>query len=161
MNRQAYDEKNKGDYEEYSNMLSEALLNIQNNKKLKPTIAQLSKMTGIHRNTIALRIWPSQKLDEIKKTRKIEAKKIEAKSLLSSIDKKALLEGQLDQARKEVVYWFNEFQDMKRFFTHSDQRFNQAREARDYYNELYNIQKKKLLAAEIEIERLRDLLKLR
>ena len=66
MSNEAYDQKNNDDYEAITSALNIALIDLQNNKKLKPTIAQLSKMTGIHRNTITNRGWPVQKLNQIK-----------------------------------------------------------------------------------------------
>lgn len=161
MRGQAYDQKNQDDFIEYSQALNEALLEIQNNKNLKATVAQLSKMTGVHRNTIANRVWPVQKLKEIKEARKLADQKREDQERRSAVDKKALLESQLSQTRKEVVYWFNEFQDMKRFYEHSDKRLHQMREARDHYKNLYETGRKSFLAAEQEIERLKDLLELR
>ena len=53
MSNEAYDQKNNDDYEAITSALNIALIDLQNNKKLKPTIAQLSKMTGIHRNTMS------------------------------------------------------------------------------------------------------------
>ena len=52
MNDQAYDKKNSDDYEENTSLLKKALSDIESNKKLKATIAQLSAMSGVHRNTI-------------------------------------------------------------------------------------------------------------
>lgn len=161
MSDHAFDQKNQDDFVEYSQVLNEALLEIQNNKNLKATVAQLSKMTGVHRNTIANRIWPVQKLKQIKEARKLADLKREDQERRSSVDKKALLESQLSQARKEVIYWFNEFKDMERSFEHSDKRLHQMREARDHYKNLYETGRKSLLAAEQEIERLKDLLELR
>lgn len=161
MRSQAYDQKNQEDFEKNSELLTKALLEIQNSKKFKATISQLSKMTGMHRNTISSRMWPVQKLKEIKESRAEEFKKKEERERRNSVDKKALLEEQLDQARKEVIYWFNESEDNKRFYEHSDKRFRQMRDARDHYKNLYETEKKKLLATEQELGRLRALLELR
>lgn len=160
MSTQAYDQKNQNDFDEYSQTLNEALLEIQNNNKLKPTIAQLSYMTGIHRNTIRSRSWPVQKLNEIKESRAIkEQNKIESekRNRLSTAEQ---LKENLDQTRAETVYWFNEYQDMKRSFEHSDKRFMKMRDAREYYMSMYEEEKKRLLKSEQEIDRLRDLLDL-
>lgn len=72
MNNQAYDQKNSEDYETNTLSINKALLEIEQDPKLKATIAQLSKMTGIHRNTITNRDWPIQKLREIKDKRKLK-----------------------------------------------------------------------------------------
>lgn len=80
MSNEAYDQKNNDDYEAITSALNIALIDLQNNKKLKPTIAQLSKMTGIHRNTITNRGWPVQKLNQLKDIRKAEEKSRKEKS---------------------------------------------------------------------------------
>lgn len=157
MSERAFDQKNQDDFTEYTKVLNDALLEIQKNKDLKATVAQLSAMTGVHRNTITNRGWPVEKLKAIKEARKVAEEKIEEED----VDKRALLESQLTQARKEVVYWFSQYQDMKSFFEHSDKRFRQMRESRDHYKSLYEEDKKSLLAAEQEIDRLKDLLELK
>ncbi|WP_155251715.1 hypothetical protein [Acinetobacter nosocomialis] len=45
MNNQAYDQKNSEDYETNTLSINKALLEIEQDPKLKATIAQLSKMT--------------------------------------------------------------------------------------------------------------------
>ena len=50
---------------------------------------------------------------------------------------------------------------MKRFFQHSDKRFQKMRKSRDYYKTLYETDQKSLFDAEPEIERLKELLEQR
>lgn len=161
MTDQAYDQRNKEDFERYSESLAEALLQIQNDTKLKPTIAQLSKMTGIHRNTISSRVWPAQKLYAIKEARAEAANKKKEKERRNAVDQQSLLAEQLNQARKEIIYWFNEAEDFRRFYEHSDKKFRQMRDARDLYKEKYEDNTKLLLSANEEIARLQDLLDIR
>ncbi len=161
MNDQAYNQKNSEDYEENTLTLNNALLEIEGNKNLKATVAQLSKMTGIHRNTITNRSWPVQKLKQIKEKRKVEEKSREEKANQNTSDPKNALEDKLNQTRNEVIYWFNEYQDMKRFFEHSNTRFEKMRESRDHYKMLYETDRNSLFNAEQEIERLKKLLELR
>ncbi|MCT8088728.1 hypothetical protein H0920_01290 [Acinetobacter sp. C_4_1] len=161
MSNQAYDQKNSEDYEANTLIINNALLAISNNKKLKVTVAQLSKMTGIHRNTISNRVWPAQKLKQIKREREAEAQAHETQTRLKTNDVKDLLDENLNQARNEIIYWFNEYQDMKRFFGHSHKQYEKMRESRDYYKMLYEADRKSLLNAEQEIERLKELLELR
>src|SRR5699024_8388523 len=131
--------------------LNNALLEIEGNKNLKATVAQLSKMTGIHRNTITNRSWPVQKLKQIKEKRKVEEKSREEKANQNTSDPKNALEDKLNQTRNEVIYWFNEYQDMKRFFEHSNTRFEKMRESRDHYKMLYETDRNSLFNAEQEI----------
>ena len=99
MNDQAYNQKNSEDYEENTLTLNNALLEIEGNKNLKATVAQLSKMTGIHRNTITNRSWPVQKLKQIKEKRKVEEKSREEKANQNTSDPKNALEDKLNQTR--------------------------------------------------------------
>lgn len=160
MNDKAYDEKNSKDYEQNTLALNDALLKIENDKKLKATIAKLSEMTGVHRNTITNRGWPIQKLNKIKDSRKIEEKSRKEKISLNNSNIKESLEKKLNQARCEVVYWFNEYQDRKRFFEHSDKRLQKMRESRDYYKTLYETERNSLLEAKQELIELKERLAL-
>ena len=160
MNDQAYDEKNSKDYEKNTLALNDALLKIENDKKLKATIAKLSEMTGVHRNTITNRGWPIQKLNKIKDSRKIEEKSRKEQISLNNSNIKESLEKKLNQARCEVVYWFNGYQDMKRFFEHSDKRLQKMRESRDYYKTLYETERNSLLEAKQELIELKERLAL-
>lgn len=156
MINQAYDDSNNEEYEKNTSTINSALLEISKNKKLKATVTQLSKMTGIHRNTITNRIWPVQKIRQIKEKRKTEDK-LEAEKINqdTSITQKSSQEI-LNQTQNEVIYWFNEYQDMKRYFKHSNKRFEKMRESRDYYKNLYEIYHQSLLNAEQEIENLKE-----
>lgn len=161
MSNQTYDQRNKEDFETNTLALNNALLEIKSNKKLKATIAQLSKMTGIHRNTITNRAWPIQTLNQIKKDRKNEENLEKEKDNQNTKDTKKLLEEKLTQTQNEVIYWFNEYNDMKRYFEHSSKRFEKMRESRDYYKMLSETDRKSLFNAEQEIERLKELLELK
>lgn len=161
MINQAYDDRNHEDYEANTSTINNALLEISKNKKLKATVTQLSKMTGIHRNTITNRIWPVQKIKQIKEKRKTEDK-LEAEQInqdTSSTQKSS--QEILNQTQNEVIYWFNEYQDMKRCFEHSNKRFEKMRESRDYYKNLYEIYHQSLLNAEQKIEKLKETLELK
>lgn len=161
MSNQTYDQKNKEDFEANTLTLNNALREIKSNKKLKATVAQLSEMTGIHRNTITNRAWPVQTLKQIKKDRKIEKELHEEQANQNTKDTKRSLEEKLQQTQNEVVYWFNEYKDMKRYFEHSHQRFEKMRESRDHYKMLYETDRESLFNAEQEVERLKELLKLK
>lgn len=160
MSMQAYDQKNAEDYDSNTEALASALYKIECSNDLNATIAQLSKMTGIHRNTISNRVWPVQKLKEIKEARKEKNKIVKQHQQLNNKDKTKELEEKLSQARIEIIHWFNEYQDMKLYFEHSDKRLQQMRESRDFYKQQYDTEKKALLAAEKEVERLKKIVEL-
>lgn len=158
MSDQAFDQKNSEDYDANTLALNSALQEIKRNKKLKATVTQLSEMTGIHRNTITNRVLPIQQLKQIKEERKAEDKSLKEQVSQNTSDIKASSEEKLAQARNEVIHWFNEYQDMNRYFEHSRKRFKDMEKSRNYYKELYETGQKSLLAAEQEIERLKELL---
>lgn len=161
MTEQAYDQKNSEDFEANTKSIKSALEKIKSNKKLKATVAQIVEMTGIHRNTISNRGWPVAELKAIKDSRKRKEQQEEQLERESANNTKVALEQSLHLTREEVVYWFNEYQDMKRFFEHSDKRFQKMRESRDHYKVLYEKERKSLLESEQEVERLKELLELR
>jgi len=105
MNNQAYDQKNSEDYEMNTLSINKALLEIEQDPKLKATIAQLSKMTGIHRNTITNRDWPIQKLKEIKDKRKLKDEESKNHMVVNEIS----LGEKLVLTQNEVIYWFNQY----------------------------------------------------
>lgn len=156
----AYDQKNHDDYEANTLSLKKALSDIKGNKQLKATIAQLSEMTGIHRNTISNRVWPVQKLKQIRETRKTEEKSHEEQVRLSTTDVRNALEAKLSRAQSEVIYWFKEYQDTKRVAEHSNKRLQKMRESRGYYKTLSDTDKRSLLEAEQEIKKLKKMLAL-
>ena len=160
MSNQTYDQKNSEDYEANTLLLKKALLDIEGNKELKATITQLSKMSGVHRNTISNRIWPVQELNKIKIARKAKEKARKEQVRLSTTDVKNALEAKLNQAQNEAIYWFNEYQDIKRVAEHSDKRLYKMRESRDYYKTLSDTDKSSLSKARQEIEKLRKMLAL-
>lgn len=156
MNDQAYDKKNSDDYEENTSLLKKALSDIESNKKLKATIAQLSAMSGVHRNTISNRVWPVQELNKIKSMRKARKTADKEKVRSNTVDIKKILEEKLTQARNEIIYWFNEYQDMKRFADHSDKQYRKMRDSRDYYKTLYEKDRISLLEAKQELIKLKE-----
>ena len=158
MSNEGYSQKNSDSFEAVTSALNNALIDIENDKKLKPTTAQLSKMTGIHRNTISNRVWPVQKLNQIKDTRKAEEKLHKEKTRANTTDVKNTIEAKLSRAQNEAIYWFNEYQDIKRVAQHSDTRLQNMRESRDYYKTLSDTDKSLLLEATQEIKKLRKML---
>ncbi|WP_020190335.1 hypothetical protein [Pseudomonas putida] len=103
---QAFDNKNQEDFDRNTEILTNGLMQIAGSLKLKPTVAELSRITGIHRNTIRQRIWPGQRLSAIKESRALEA----LRSKLAK-EKKAdpvtVLTDKLQASRLEVLHWFN------------------------------------------------------
>ncbi|MFV5590821.1 hypothetical protein [Acinetobacter variabilis] len=154
MNNQAYDQKNSEDHETNTLSINKALLEIEQDPKLKATIAQLSKMTGIHRNTITNRDWPIQKLKEIKDKRKLKDEESKNHMVVNEIS----LGEKLVLTQNEVIYWFNQYQDIKLSFENTNNQLKKLKESNNYYREMYEKHKKQVVLAELEINRLKELL---
>ena len=103
----SFDQKNKDDFDRYSEMLSQALFDIAGNVSLKATVAELSRLTGIHRNTIRQRVWPLERLESIKENRRLEALRQQV-SKKKPVDPVVLLTERLEAARVEVLHWFTQ-----------------------------------------------------
>ena len=100
-----FDTKNQRDFDENTEKLVAAIDKINNTPSLPATIAELSRLTGLHRNAISNRVWPNQKLKLIKEKRKNQ-KKAETNPTVNKNPIK-VLEDKLDNAKNELVYWFN------------------------------------------------------
>lgn len=103
---QAFDTKNQEDFDRNTETLTNGLMQIAGSVKLKPTVAELSRISGIHRNTIRQRIWPGQRLLAIKESRAVEElRKKLAKE--KKADPLTVLTDKLQASRLEVLHWFN------------------------------------------------------
>lgn len=158
MSDQAYDKKNQEDFDANSQALADALDKIAQDKKLKPTIAQLSKLTGIHRNTISERGWPKERLEKISNARDSELARKKKKAEAKGGNTKELLQKSLDQTQQEVVFWFNEYQDTKKYFDHKSNQFEKMRDSRDYYLKELESERKKSKDLQIEVDQLKDII---
>lgn len=159
MTSQAFDEKNRIDFDRNTDVLAEGILKIANDNSLKPTAAELSRITGIHRNTIRQRKWPLERLEAIKDSRRIEvlAQRVKAEK---KQDPKTILMNRLEKSRLEVLYWFSRFQDSENSAFTFEKRLNTMRESRDYYVKELEKERKKYQEQEVEIKKLRDALDL-
>ena len=111
-------------------------------------------MTGIHRNTITNRDWPIQKLKEIKDKRKLKDEESKNHMVVNEIS----LGEKLVLTQNEVIYWFNQYQDIKLSFENTNNQLKKLKESNDYYREMYEKHKKQVVLAELEINRLKELL---
>lgn len=159
MTTQAFDSRNKLDFEKNTEQLAEGILQIASDKSLKPTVAELSRITGIHRNTIRMRGWPMEKLEAIKESRLVEVmvQKVKAEK---KQDPKTILMQRLEKSRLEVLYWFNRYQESENSCATLDKRLDTVRESRDYFVQVADELRKKIKEQETEILKLRDALDL-
>ena len=140
MSNNAFERRNNEDFEANTLAIEIALREIEQNKKLKPTISQLSKMTGIHRNTLSNRVSPIQRLKQIKQARKIEKSK-ENEDSSTKIDPLKVLEEKVNNLQIEAVYWFNQYQDLKFSHDHLQKQYKQLKESQQYYKNLWESNK--------------------
>lgn len=159
MKGQAFDAKNKLDYDRNTELLAQGLMQIASDPNLKPTMAELSRITGIHRNTIRQRDFPAQRLEAIKDNRRIAvlAQRVKAEK---KQDPKTILMQRLEKSRLEVLYWFNRYQESESSCATLDKRLDTVRESRDYYVQLADELRQKIKEQETEILKLRDALDL-
>jgi DNA repair exonuclease SbcCD ATPase subunit len=153
----AFEEKNQEDYEENSILINECIHKIKGDLELKPTLSQLAKLTGMHRNTLSNRVWPKQQLDEIKLERERE-KKNDTVEKVSKKDQFRVLEDKLDKAKLELIHWFTKTRDLQDSKTQLEANLQRMTEARDTYRDKLESERKKAKSLESEVERLSDLL---
>lgn len=157
MSGQAFDSRNQHDFDKNTELLAQGIMQIASDASMKPTAAELSRLTGIHRNTIRQRRWPLERLEAIKDSRRIEilAQKVKAEK---KQDPKTILMQRLEKSRLEVLYWFNRFQEAESSSATLDKRLVTVRESRDYYVKLTDDLRSKITQQDTEIQKLRDAL---
>lgn len=157
MTDQAFDSRNQLDFDKNTELLAEGIMQIASDSALKPTAAELSRLTGIHRNTIRQRRWPLERLEAIKDSRRIEvlSQKVKAEK---KQDPKTILLQRLEKSRLEVLYWFNRFQEAESSWVTLEKRLATVRESRDYYVQLADDLRLKITQQDTEIQKLRDAL---
>jgi len=159
MTGQAFDVRNKLDYDMNTELLAQGIMQIAADPKLRPTIAELNRITGIHRNTIRQRDFPLERLKAIKENRRIAviAQRVKAET---KQDPKTVLMQRLEKSRLEVLYWFNRYQESESSCATLGRRLTTVRESRDYYVQLAGELRQKIKEQDTEILKLRDALDL-
>jgi hypothetical protein len=152
---QAYEAKNKQDYDDNTDKIYAALDKIKTNKRYKATISQLVELTGIHRNTLRDREFPKERLEEISRERKVREK------LDEEPKKNALkeLETQLDNAKTELILWFSQHQTMEADLSQMEMKYLREKEALDFYKRELEKERNNNKIKQTEIARLTDLLR--
>ncbi|HDS1738729.1 hypothetical protein NPS49_02210 [Pseudomonas putida] len=153
----AFDQKNKDDFDRYTELLSKGLHEIAINDSLKATVAELSRITGVHRNTIRMRVWPLQKLETIKENRQIEALRKQVSKNKPADPVKVLTE-KLESARVEVLHWFGQSNKSEDQAEENLRLYTDMKKSRDTYRNLLADANERLLASQAEIDRLRQVI---
>lgn len=157
MKKQAFDSKNQEEFDQNTEALSKALLAIASDKKLKTTISELSRITGIHRNTIRNRQWPAQRLEAIKEQRSLEeiSRKLKQEKRQDPV---SVLTEKLEKSRLEVVYWFNKRNEAEETVHSFEVRLNNLRDSRDLYLQLSERAQLEITDLKREVERLKGVI---
>lgn len=148
-----YDEANQQEFDEHTKAINAALYKIESNPDLKPTIAQVVKLTGLHRNTISNRGWPSTRLHEIKEDR--HQQKLKSKQdAKHQQDVNELLE----QALNELLYWHHLASEKEEEISSLRRLLSLKSESMEFYKSETSSLRLKNQELVAEHNRLRDLL---
>lgn len=155
MTNKAYDEKNIEDYEQVTRILNEAIDKISKNPKLPATQTEVSKMTGVHRNTVANREFPKKRLAEIRKRREDEAR-AQAKE---EADKISELESKLEKLSSELAFWYAQYRDANRDRHDFERQMEKIKDNADFYRSAYEKEKSKVRDLEAQNSLMKELLR--
>lgn len=154
-NTQAYEVKNKLDYDEYTDKIHAALDKIKKNGNLKTTLTQISELTGIHRNTLKDREFPKIRLNEIKLERKVR-KELDIETKKDALEE---LETQLDNAKVELIHWFSRHEILEAELSQMEIKFLREKTALEFYKNELQKERDKSEEMQTEVDRLTDLLR--
>lgn len=157
MKQQAFESRNKEDFDQNTEALSKALQVIASDNKLKATISELSRISGIHRNTIRNRRWPSERLEAIKEQRRLEELRIKLKKEKRQ-DPVSVLAEKLEKSRLEVVYWFNKRNELEATARALEVRLKSMGDSRDFYLKQSEAGLLEIKSLKLEIEKLKGVI---
>lgn len=153
----SFDQQNKMDFDRNTELLAQALLDIAANESLKATTAQLSRLTGIHRNTIRQRVWPLERLETIKENRRIEALRQQV-SKKKPVDSLMLLTEKLESSRIEILHWFTQAKNAEEEARVQENKYKTMLGSRNTYQNLLADANERLLDSQKEIDRLKQVI---
>lgn len=153
----SFDQQNKMDFDRNTELLAQALLDIAANELLKATTAQLSRLTGIHRNTIRQRVWPLERLETIKENRRIEALRQQV-SKKKPVDPVVLLTEKLESARIEILHWFTQAKNAEEEARVQENKYKTMLGSRNTYQNLLADANERLLDSQKEIDKLKQVI---
>lgn len=152
----AYDQKNVDDFESNTNLIIDAIELIKRDDSLKVSLNQIAKLTGLHRNTISDRGWPKGRLDEIKALRS-KQKELQEKTT-SAPSYVRVLEGKLENAFKELVYWYGNYQKIEDEHDQLLKNYSLMTDAKNMYQKKFLSEKQQSIELQKQIDRLTKLL---
>jgi HD-GYP domain-containing protein (c-di-GMP phosphodiesterase class II) len=132
MSDKAFDKRNKEDFDKVTQVLLAGIVSIRSDSSLRATIAELARLTGVHRNTISNREWPQDHLVDIKEQRRRVAAARQLK-VATREDPVSILTDKLEKSRLEVVYWFTQAKDAEDRFLSKERESKNFQESQNYY----------------------------
>lgn len=156
MSEQSFDQKNQEDFEDVTERINEALFKIASDPNIKATQTKLAELADVHRNTIANREWPLERLASIKADRQAEIER--AKSYQPGPTKEEQLLEKLEKARLETLYWFNKYHDVSALREGASESVKLLSKTRDVYKKKVGDLEQQLADLKQEYERVCDLL---
>lgn len=132
MSGKAFDQRNKQDFEKITQILLVGVQSIRSDSSLRATIAELARLTGVHRNTISQRGWPQEQLDDIKEQRRrvFAARQLK---VATREDPVSILTDKLEKSRLEVIYWFRQAKDAEDRFFSKERESKNLMESKNFY----------------------------
>ncbi|WP_133178698.1 hypothetical protein [Shewanella decolorationis] len=128
-----FDAVNQERHDKNTVEIQKALQRIRDDYTLKPTVKVLSDLSGMHRNSLRNRKWPIEELDRIK----IERNKNIVSDVAKEKSKVTSLEDILDNAKNELIYWFNMAKDLEKQNAQLLIKLDRISSSRDYYENAY------------------------
>ncbi|MBM6444443.1 hypothetical protein JQF37_12525 [Pseudomonas sp. MIL9] len=152
-----FDQKNREDFDRNTAILNDALMKMAGSSKIKASISELARISGIHRNTIRDRGWPLERIEAIKKNRQLDVyrQKLEKEK---SVDPLSVLSDRLEASRVEVIHWFNKCLDAEKKRLKTEDQLAMMKESRDTYMNSASVARQEVWAKEAEIEKLRSVI---
>jgi len=159
MSGKAFDQRNKQDFEKITQILLIGVKSIRSNSSLRATIAELARLTGVHRNTISQRVWPQEQLNDIKDQRRRVAAARQLKIAIRE-DPVSILNDKLEKSRLEVIYWFRQAKDAEDRFFSKEQESKKFMDSSGFYIECCSAQEVTIAELNREIQQLKGVIEL-
>ncbi len=152
----AYDEKNKQEFDDVTERINEALIRMQNDSSIKCSTSTLAKLASVHRNTINNRVWPLERVKAIKEARKAEI--AEKRKNVIDVDPTAELKENISKCLKEILYWYEKSNEYKLLYESMNVQFVNMSKSRDLYRDQVDKLQAELEKSKAETSRITDLL---
>lgn len=153
-----FESRNKDDFEANTKLIDKAIREIERNPELKPTITQLQKLTGLHRNTLSNREGPKAELRRIVELRN---QATQSQAVETPKDKVAELNAIIENAKSELVFWYNKVRELEKSVDQLSSNLTHMSNSKNFYMEELAKMRKSRDELASKVDRLTDLLHLK